>query len=476
MQSESDLDIARKLTADIHANYPSSDFYLKADAPVLVSIDITKDKEKLKKMLIEDLKRIELFKSYMTNYSRTYLIHILTKWRVENKKPVENISLHVSAAFILGHGECDVLTELLVYNLMKKNIRKIGASDIIFSAPFKGAHKFAFVEYQNARWVVDPYLNICCPEEDYYQHEKLIAYFQALNRNIKITADFIKKFRNKEYREFSFPEYTKHLPMIERMIKENTSLNDSVIGDLKKEMAYVKEVHLNPQKYDPDKAFACLSKYFFGVAQKTDSFADLESDQHTESYIEACLADKPSDDQKLLIVGFQNKAHEWLIKMISYFAKKDAVFSNVLEAVDAKNFSQALRRVCAKKEPKHHEQVYKIAKVLLVAKVLTKEALNEFGGELGGSIHYIATTGNEKVFDLLKEAGANPDVQSKNKDKETAQQILERVLKEKQSQKIPSVKDCEKFSIRASATLNSSSDISKSEEASSHSINPVQTY
>lgn len=127
-------------------------------------------------------------------------------------------------------------------------------------------------------------------------------------------------------------------------------------------------------------------------------------------------------------ISAKGDAHEKLLRQISNIILKNKPnFDTFLESIDAKKYSQALRRACTVKHP----DAIVLIKILLSYKEILQIDINEQAGDKQlSALHIAALKGNQEIYLNLKTNGA---IDLKDSDGTFASTHMEKHLKEKNS-------------------------------------------
>lgn len=110
-------------------------------------------------------------------------------------------------------------------------------------------------------------------------------------------------------------------------------------------------------------------------------------------------------------IAASDNAHEKLIVQLkSTVEENKPVFDGVLESINAKNYSQAIRRCGTKK----HAKSIDVMRIILGFKNVLTINLNEKAGkDSQTALHYAAINGDKELYDLLLQNGAVDDKDAK---------------------------------------------------------------
>lgn len=436
---QSDLEIAREISSNIHQQYPSSEFYLECSKKMFSANDLT-DRGKFIHHLTENSQRIEFFKSYGANRITVSLHSFMENWCPRGKNIDLTFARYVSSALILGQGECGELSSLLFFRLMQKNISPIGISEINVEG---SNHLFVEFNHENKYWILDPFFDIFCPKEEYFNHPKLIAYFQFRRAPQKINSEILKQNTQEWIPFIAQDKYAHWLPTIEKIVGAFTAFDYPEITALKEDVATLKKIHQNPNEYNLDIVFALLKRH--ALKKDFDTNSDADRNKCEAAYLEACLASNPNKNQKALLALLQTCSYQHLFSLAEFIFKEDKLLQTIKKCLYSHlKYTEALINASSLSTPENREKIFKFTKVLLAAQVLNKEDMDKFSDKGYTALHYAALNDDEPLYELLKTVGANPHITSKNDKQETPLEILAGIQKQKLIEKIPSVKEAEK--------------------------------
>lgn len=390
------LENARNIFIRIVQNYKSSEDYCQRKYFPHMSFAALEQ-------LAKDQNKIKVIQRFLL----IYMIKKINQKLMENaKQNTQYISVCTATAELAGHGECEELSNLLIYELMKGNIPHIERREILTG---NIAHNHAFIvitDKKSNKYVLDPFFKLICPLKEYLNNSELLEYFRSITADPEWNID--KADIN--VTTYSAETYKNYVSIIQDQIKYLISaikLDDEILR--------LKNV-LNIDQ--SSETFAACVGYLKDIF--IESYKKELDEWRIVKEIDQCLSGHPLMNRNLSSATsfFEKSPHDELIESIEKRYSGNNRIDAFLGLLKQREYSRALRTACNDKQ-----DGYDLVKILLqYAKQLTID-INEKASSNGfTAIHYAALVQDSPaLYTLLQCYGASVNIE--NSANQTAEAI-----------------------------------------------------
>ncbi len=342
------------------------------------------------------------------NILQHFMVHTLTNNAQKimldsihsSSKRIHYITLNAVIPHYTGYGECGPLSCYLLMELMGKvECQSMALVPILDqNNPNKNNHMFISLtdEYRN-HWALDPFLNVCCPKENYLQQEQVAAYLSSISNQANYSMDSPMISIQHTQQKSMLKGLKQQLNALRSDIENNEQLS-LTLGNLLEPLALIPEMD-HPEHLE--QAWLWLKNYFVETL-----IHENQTRENATRIVEFSCDSKYSAQQLFSNSGFdalflsQTDPHNIFVASLEEtLPRTQKGFRPFWESIDQKNYGKALRGACTIKD-------YILAHKLVATFSLFRTSLNINMHEKNihdlAPIDYAIQAGNDQLVTFLE--------------------------------------------------------------------------